>query len=85
MVDIANTLSDKGGRGGNNKNDNYGGRRSGCFVHLRGRGWREFNHHGTRGEDNYRSDDEEDLVVDAADTLSNKGRRGGDNNNNYDG
>jgi hypothetical protein len=41
----------------------------------------EFDCCGAGGEDNYRSDNEEALVVDAADTLSdNKGRRGGDNN-----
>jgi hypothetical protein len=51
----------------------------------------EFDCCGSRGEDNYRSGDKEDLVVDAdlkenvvvdaADTLSDKGRRGGNNNN----
>jgi hypothetical protein len=37
------------------------------------------------GEDNYRSDVEEDLVVDAANTLSDKGRRGGNNSDDNEG
>jgi hypothetical protein len=45
----------------------------------------EFDHFGTKEEDNYRSDVEEDLVVDADNTLSDRGRRGGDNNNDNEG
>jgi hypothetical protein len=42
--------------------------------------------HGAVGKDKVRSDIKEDVVVDAANTLSNKGRRGGINNdNNYGG
>jgi hypothetical protein len=84
-VNAADTLPDKGGGGGHNNEDNYGGQRGGCIIHFQGRGWVEFDLCGARGQDNYRSDNETALVVDSADTLSNKGRRGGDNNNDNDG
>ncbi len=46
----------------------------------------EYNCCCARGKDKNRSDVKEDVVVDAADTLSDKSRRGGDNNNdNYGG
>jgi hypothetical protein len=60
-------------------------RHGGCVARFQGRGWGEFDCCGARGEDNYRSDNEEDMVVDAAKTLSNKGRRGGNNNDSNDG
>jgi hypothetical protein len=40
----------------------------------------EYDCHGAGGEDKDRSDVKEDVVVDAADTLSDKGGRGGNNN-----
>jgi hypothetical protein len=42
----------------------------------------EYDCCGAGGKDKDRSDVEEDVVVDTADTLSDKGRRGGNNNGN---